>query len=397
MPMVLEDVKVLDFSRFVSGPYATMLLADMGAEVIKVERPGGSDDRELGPHAPGGQSLPYGIILARNKKGITLDIKRSDGAWLLEELVRRCDVLVHNFAVGSPEAAILSYDRMSELNPAIVEAAITGFGQYGPYASRGCFDMVAQGMSAAMSYAGFPGNPPTRAAVPVADLGVATHAALGIVLALYHRKSTGRGQLVDAALLDTMVSFVNVMGVAAEYKLLDFIRPQQGNNSYHCFADLFRTSDGWVSVNVMSDSIWRRFCRAIAREEWTSDERFKDNEARYQNKHLLAEFVSQWMSQRSTSQALGAMEKAHVPSGNVNSIPQMVADPHIHSRNMLPEPDFPGVGPVPMPGVTPKLSDTPGDIRRRAPTVGEHNEEVYHGLLGLDSSRLEDLRHKGVI
>jgi len=198
-------------------------------------------------------------------------------------------------------------------------------------------------------------------------------------------------------MLDTMVSFVNVMGVAAEYRLLDFVRPQQGNNSFHCFADLFRTSDGWVSVNVMSNSIWRRFCRAIGREDWTADERFKENETRYNNRHLLAPSVGEWMSRRTTAQALEAMEGAHVPSGNVNSIPQMVSDPHIRFRQMLPELDFPGVGPVPMPGVTPNLSAAPGSIRRRAPVVGEHNEEIYCGLLGLELSRLQDLRRAGTV
>ncbi|MEW6034732.1 MAG: CoA transferase [Chloroflexota bacterium] len=397
MATVLEGIRVLDFSRFLTGPYATMLLADMGAEVVRVERPGGADDRGLGPFAPSGESLPYGIVVARNKKGITLDIQSEEGRELLGKLVSRSDVVVHNYTPGSPESDLLEYERLARLNPAIIVTAVTGFGQNGPYAQRVCFDAVAQGMSGAMSYTGFPGNPPTRSGPLMVDVSTGIYAALGTMFALYHRQKTGRGQLVDVAMLDTALSFVNAAGVAAEYKLLGWVRQQQGNQSFYCLTDAFQARDGWVMLSIVGEGLWRRLCRVLGREEWVGDERFKDDMARYRNRHLILPVIGAWMSERTAEEVVRTLNKARVPCGRVNSIPEMMADPQMQAREMLLEVDFPGVGPVPMPGVVPKLSGTPGGIGRRAPLLGEHNEEVYCGLLGLSASQLSALRQKGVV
>jgi CoA:oxalate CoA-transferase len=397
MAMVLDGVRVLDFSRFLSGPYATMMLADMGAEVIRVEKPGGADDRELGPTAPGGQSLAYGIILARNKKGITLDMRSEEGGSLLARLVEKSDVVVHNFAPGSAEADLLAYGRLQRFNSRIILAAVSGFGQDGPYARRVCFDSVAQAMSGAMSYTGFPGSPPTRSAAPFVDVGTALHTALGIMFALYHRAQTGVGQMVDVAMFDMAVSCVNAVGVAAEYQLLNFVRQQHGNQSLYCFSDLFRTQDGWVMVNIMSNALWIRLCNVLGRPDWKIDTRFKDNMSRYENRASIVEGMAPWMSERSTAAVIEQLEKARVPCGKVNTVPEMVADPQVRAREMLPAVDFPGVGPVPMPGVVTKLSETPGAIRHRAPMVGEHSEEVYCGLLGMEPAEFAALREKGIV
>ena len=397
MSKVLEGIRILDLSRYATGPYATMLLADMGAEVIKVEKPGGADDRELGPFAPNGESLPYGIIMARNKKGITLDIKSVGGQKLLEKQVHQSDVVVHNFTPGTPESDLLSYDLLKRFNPAIIVAAVSGFGQNGPYAQRVCFDSVAQAVSGAMSYSGFPENPPTRSALLFVDMSTAIYAALGTMLALYHRERTGTGQMVDVAMLDTVVSFMNALGIAAEHKLLGWVRQQQGNQSFYCFADLFHTRDGWVMLNVVGNSMWHRFCRLLDKEEWVEDERFRDNMARYNNRHLISSLVSIWMEEKTTDEIMRTLDETRIPCGKVNSITEMVTDPQVQAREMLTEIDFPGAGPVLQPGMVVKLSKTPGNVHTRAPLVGEHNQEIYCGLLGLSTDELSGLREKKVI
>jgi CoA:oxalate CoA-transferase len=397
MASVLEGITVLDFSRYATGPYATMLLADMGAEVIRVEKPGGADDRELGAFAPSGDSLPYGIIMARNKKGITLDIRHEEGQGLLERLVRQSDVIVHNYTPGTPESDILAYERLKRLNPSVILTAVTGFGQSGPYSQRVCFDSVAQAMSGSMTYTGFPGNPPTRAALVVVDMSTALYTALGTMFALYHRQRTGKGQMVDVAMLDTVISFMNAIGIAAEYKLLGWVRQQQGNQSFYCFADLFATKDGWVMLNVVGNSLWRRFCKVLGREEWIEDTRFKDNMARYQNRHLISPAVGAWLAERTTKEVMETLDAARIPCGKVNSIPEMISDPQVEARDMLVEVDFPGIGQVPLPGIVTKLSATPGEIRRRAPRVGEHNQEVYCEKLGLSQDELAALQQRGIV
>ncbi|MDP6494918.1 MAG: CoA transferase, partial [Dehalococcoidia bacterium] len=317
MSKVLEGIRILDLSRYATGPYATMLLADMGAEVIKVEKPGGADDRELGPFAPNGENLPYGIIMARNKKGITLDIRSVGGQKLLEKLVHQSDVVVHNFTPGTPESDLLNYDLLKRFNPAIIVAAVSGFGQNGPYAQRVCFDSVAQAVSGAMSYSGFPENPPTRSALLFVDMSTAVYAALGTMLALYHRERTGTGQMVDVAMLDTVVSFMNALGIAAEHKLLGWVRQQQGNQSFYCFADMFEAQNGHVVVNVVGNSMWRRFCRLLGKEDWIEDDGFKDNMARYDNRHSISPVVASWMSGKTTDEVIRMLDGARIPCGKV--------------------------------------------------------------------------------
>ena len=397
MEKVLEGIRVLDFSRYGSGPYCGALLADMGAEVIRVESPGGGIDRQFGPFAPNGENIVYGMIMARNKKGITLDLRSDKGKEILKELVKRADIVVENYGAEGKEIMGLDYRSLSEINPAIILVSISGFGTFGPYARKLAFDNIAQAMSGAMSYGGFPNNPPTRAAVPYADFNSAVYGALGAMFALYYREKTGKGQMVDIALLDAAFSMVAGMGVAAEYKLLNYIRPQQGNQGYYCFTNSFKAKDGWVMVMVISNTIWRRFLRVIGRGDLAHDPRFTDDMARYQNREILNSIVSEWVSQRTVNEAVNSLEEARIPCGKVNSIAGIIDDPHIRVREMLVELDFPGVGLVPLSGVVPKLSETPGKIERRAPLVGEHNEEIYCGLLGFKKEELERLKEEGVI
>ena len=397
MEMILDGVRMLDFSRYGAGPYCGMILADMGAEVIRVEKLGGEEDRKLGPFAPNGVSIPFTIILGRNKKGITLNMRKEKGKGILKKLIKHCDVVLHNFTAGAEEASLLSYDSLKEVNPAIIVASLSGFGNTGPYTQRPSFDSVAQAMSGAMSYTGFPGNPPTRGAPAYIDFGTGTYAALSIVLALYHRQRTGKGQGVDLALLDTAVSFVASIGCPAEVKLLDFVRSQIGNHSYYNLSDLFKTRDGWVMVSVIGTPLFKRLSKMIGREELGNDPRFADDMARFQNRHLLDPVIAQWMEQRTSEEVMRLLEEARVPCGQVNNMAEMMADPQVKAREMVVDVEYPEVGKVPLPGIVPKFSQTPGRIQRRAPMVGEHNSEIFCGLLGLSTEELSRLEAEGII
>lgn len=397
MEQLLAGTRILDFSRYATGPYTSMLLADMGAEVIRVERPEGNEDRHLGPFAPDGRSLPYDLIMGRNKKDITLNLRSDKGKDLLKKLVKRSDVMIHNFTCGSKEAAILDYASLKESNPAIILIAISGFGQSGPFAQRACFDSIAQALSGAMSYTGFPGNPPTREGVAFVDLSTGLYAALGTMLALYHRQRTGMGQMVDVAMLDVAVSYISAVAAIAEYKVLGNMRQQQGNQSFYNFTDSFLAKDGWVMISVIGNSLWRRFIQVLGREELAQDPRFKDDLARYENHHLLRPIVDDWIAGKTVAEAIQLLDEARIPCGKVNSIADVVADPQVKAREMLVDMEYPNIGKVPLPGVVLKLSQTPGRIEKPAPLLGEHNTEIYCGLLGLSPEELSRLQEEGIV
>jgi len=397
MDKVLEGIRVLDFGRYVAGAYCGALLADMGAEVIRVERPGGEVDRELGPFAPNGENIVYGMIMHRNKKGITLNTRSEKGREILKELEKRVDIVVENYGVEGKKIMGLDYEPLSGINPGIILVSISGFGSYGPYAKKLCFDAVAQGMSGAMCYTGFPGNPPTRAAAPYVDFSSGIYGALGAMFALYYRKKTGKGQMVDVALFDAAVSFVAGMGVAAEYKLLDYIRPQIGNSSFYNYNNTYKARDGWLFIYTLGNSIWRRLLKAIDREDLAQDPRFKDDVSRWQNRDILDPIISEWVSQHTVREVLNLLEEARVPCGPVNDISAVVDDPHVRVRKAIEDVDFPGVGSVPLSGVVIKLSQTPGEIEKRAPLIGEHNEEIYGKLLNLSLEELQQLKQESVV
>jgi CoA:oxalate CoA-transferase len=396
MEKVLTGIRILDFSSWFAGPYASTLLADMGAEVIKVERPGGTDERAFGPFTPNGESM-LTMVTLRNKKGITLNLRGEKGKEILQGLVQCSDVVLHSFTIGSEEAKILSYESLEKINPAIILLTVSGFGSTGPYAERPCFDTIAQALSGAMSYTGFPDGPPIRSGVAWVDFSTGTHAALGIMLALYHRLLTGKGQKIDLALLDVAVSCVAGLAVAAEYKVSGFIRQPLGNHSYYTFTDCFQAKDGWVMVGATTNPIWRRFLRAIGREDLRDDPRFKDDRSRFQNRELIQPIAREWISKRTVEEVVQQLTRARVPCGPVSNVAQMVNDPQVKAREMLVDVEYSGVGQVPLPGVAIKMSETPGTVERRAPEVGENNVEVYGDLLGLTPEDLSRFEAEGVI
>lgn len=397
MAKVLDGIRVLDFGRYVACPVAGAFLSDQGAEVIRVEKPGGEIDRELGPFAPNGESFPYSLVNHRNKKAITLNLDVEAGKQVFEELVKHADVVMDNFALGAKVAKGLTYESLKGINPAIIYVNITGFGSTGPMAHRSSFDPGAQAMSGAMSFSGYPGNPPTRAALSWVDFATGLSAALGTMYALYHRKATGRGQMVDLSLLDTAVAMLGIMGVAAEAKVNNHLRPQIGSHSFCCFSDLFQTKDGWIFVSGVTNNLWRRIAKVIGKPEWATDPRFKDDMSRFNNKDIIVPAIQEWMSQRTSQQVTELLEAAQVPFAPVYNAKQVVEDPQVQARQALVDIDYPGIGPVPVFGTHIKLSETPGGIERRAPKVGQHNEEIYGGLLGYSKDKLAQLKAEGVI
>jgi len=286
---------------------------------------------------------------------------------------------------------------LKQVNPSIIQVAVSGYGQEGVYADRPAFDSIAQAESGAMSYTGFPGCPPTRSAVPYVDFSTGIMGALGAVLALRHLDRTGSGQLVDVSLLSTAIFCVAGSGVMAEYNLNGQIREPIGNNSFYTYSDAFQARDGWVMINAIGDEIWQRLAKIVGRHEWLEDDRFKDDNSRYLNRHIIGPVVKDWVAQYNVSELIPLLEKNRVPCGRVNTAREVVNDPHVIEREMLVNVHYPGLGQVPLPGLPIKLSETPGKINTRAPELGQHNEEVYCSLLRYSREDLNSLRHEGVI
>ena len=398
MEKVLTGVRVLDFSRWFAGPYAATLLAAMGAEVIRVERPAGEEERNFGPFSPNGQAM-LALVTLQNRRGITLDPMSDKGKGILERLVQKSDVLLHSYVSGSPEESLLSYESLVQFNPAIIVAKVSGFGSTGPYAQRPCFDTIAQALSGSMSYTGFPETAPTRSGSAWVDFSTGSHAALGIMFALYDRQRTGKGQFIDVALLDVAVACVAGLAVAAEYKVGGIIRGQQGNASYYNFTNCLKAKDGWVVIGVGNSALFRALVTAMGQPELGRDPRFKAPHARLERHDEVNGLVADWVKDRSVDEVMTILgpDGANVPCAPVMTVDRLLADPHLRAREMVVELPHAKLGRIPVTGVPYHLSESPGHLERLGPELGEHNEEVYRGQLGLSADDLEALRREGVI
>lgn len=396
MEKVLTGIRVLDFSRWFAGPYAATLLAAMGADVIRVERPTGEEERNFGPFAPNGESMLTMVTLA-NRRGVTLDPLSEKGKEIVLQLVKKSDVVLHSYVSGSKEEQLLDYQALRKINPAIIVAQVSGFGSWGPYKQRPCFDTITQALSGAMSYTGFPDTAPTRSGYAWVDFSTGTHCALGVMFALFHRQKTGRGQYVDVALLDTAVACVAGLAVAAEAKVGGMIRERQGNTSYYNFTDCLQAKNGWVMIGCAGNPIWKRFCRAIGREELKDDLRFKSDQSRFENRKAIQAIAKEWVKDKTMEETMQILESARVPCAKVNNTLEMANDPQVAAREMLVDIPYPNVGKIPVPGVVVKMSETPGAIERPSPRPGEHNQEVYTSLLGFTPQKLAELKSEGVI
>lgn len=396
MRVPLEGVKVLDLSRVLAGPFCCMVLGDMGADVVKVERVGRGDDvRSVGDKV-GGESLYY-LMMNRNKRGVTLDFRHPEGIALLKALVKKADVLVENFRAGTMEKMGCGYDVLKEINPRLIMASISGFGQDGPYADYACYDMIAQAMSGLMDLTGEPERPPVTTGTFVVDYATGLYAALGIVGALRAREATGVGEHVDVALLDTAVSFL--ITAIPEYLLLGKKMTRRGNRDRYCApANLFRAKDGrWVFVAAANDSLFPQLVKVMGREEILQDPRFAKNDARMQYVEESEALLAEWVAARTADEVVGLVRGAGLPCAKVASIDEVVEDPQVRHREMLVEIEHPTVGRFPMHGLNIHYAHSRQEIRRPAPLLGQHNTEVYGEWLGLDAQAMARLNADKII
>ena len=390
----LTGIRVLDFGRFIAGPYCAMLLADFGAEVIRIERREGGEDRYVAPITDRGEG-PMFIGLNRNKKSVAIDLSRPESREIKRRLIAGADVVVANLPINVLRKLELDYDSLAAIKPDIILTQISAFGADGPYANRVGFDPVAQAMSGAMGLTGFPGAP-IRSVVPFEDFGTSLHAAFGTMAALYERQKTGRGQIVEASLLATGVTFMQAL--LAERYVLGVERRQQGNTAFHVApSDTYRTKDGWIIIHVIGNAMFERWAKLVGRADLIDDPRCADDITRANNHQLITEAMNAWTEQRTTEEAMRELEEARVPCGKVYDLGEVFDDPQVKSRELIGFVEYPGSAkPVPTPNTPVRLSETPGEVRRRAPTLGEHTDEVLRELAFSDVE-ITVFRDSGVI
>ncbi|MCH7786476.1 MAG: CoA transferase [Chloroflexi bacterium] len=395
MALPLEGMKVLDFTQIMAGPFCTMLLADMGADVVKVEKPGGGDDtRRMGPPFLNGESAAF-LGINRNKRSIILNIKDEQGVGVAHRMAKEADVLIQNFRPGTLERIGLGYQDMQKLNPALIYCNISGFGNTGPYKDRGGFDLVAQGMSGLMSLTGLPDSSPVKVGVPITDLNAGMYATYGILSAYISRLKTGKGQLVDTSLLEAGIAYT-FWESAIFFASGQLPTPMGSAHRLSAPYQAFPTSDGYINIGAANQANWERMCEAIDRHELLDDARFATNADRMQNLKELVTTLEETFATQNTAHWLDVLEKAGVPSGPINNIADVYADPQVQAREMMVEMEHPQAGRVRNIGIPVKLSETPGSIRRPAPTLGQHTDEVL-AEFGYSSDEITKLRDSGAV
>ncbi len=393
----LEGVRILDIGTRIAAPFAATLLADFGADVIKVELPGRGDFmRNIGPFDDG-YSLWWSVE-GRNKKSITLDLRKPKGRALFLELVEKSDVVVENFRPGTLENWHLGYDELSEINPGIILTRASVYGQSGPYSRRPGLDRNGISFSGLLYLTGYPDRPPVRPGIIIADYLTGVFNALSIMMALYHRDMhKGGGQSVDLTLYESLFRILE--HTLPAYDKLGIVRERAGNRLRNSAPlDNWETSDGeYISIAAPGDQLFPRLAKAMGREDLVEDPRFATLAQRAANGDEINQIVAEWCRQHSAAEIEAIMVEQDVPVARALNIADIVADPHYQARESYVTVDDPVAGPIKQPAVYPRLSKTPGEIRRPAPRLGEHNAEVYEDLLGLSAARMQELRDEGVI
>lgn len=389
----LAGIRVVDLTRVMTGPYCTMMLGDMGADVVKVEIPGkGDDTRAWGPPFIEGEST-YFLSINRNKRSIALDLKSEGGCAALWRLIEQADVVVENFSPGTCARLGFGYEAVKARNPGIVFASISGFGQTGPSSGRTAYDLIVQGMSGMMSITGPVGGPPTKLGVPIADIGAGMFAAYAIVSALFSRERTGEGQYVDVSMLGGQVALLTYQ--AGIYFATGQI-PQPLGNAHPIVApyDTFPTADGYVNVAVGNDGLWRRFCEAVGLESVIDDERFSTNTGRITNLPALYEVITGALATLTTADVVSRLDAKGVPSGPINDVAQLFADPQVADQGLRREVPHPTLGSVSLTGFPYHLSSAEVEVRLAPPLLGQHTAEVL-GEVGYSAEEVAGLLASG--
>ncbi len=401
----LAGLRILDLSRILAGPACTQILGDLGADVIKVERPGeGDDTRKWGPpymHDAAGRvtkESAYYLCANRNKRSVAIDISRPDGQRLVRQLADLCDVLVENHKVGALARFGLDYAAMRKTHPRLVYCSITGFGQDGPYAARTGYDFLAQGMGGIMSVTGEPSDAPMKVGVGITDVMTGMYATVAILAALRHRDATGCGQQVDLSLLDTQVAWL--INAGQYYLTSGELPPRLGNGHPNIVPyEVFPASDGHFILAVGNDAQFRRFCQLAGRPELADDARFATNAMRVRNRSVLVPMLKEVTMLRSMDEWLQGLERLQVPGGPTNRIDQVFADPQVIHRGMRVRIPYSGSedGSVDLIGSPIRLSETPVQYRHAPPRLGQHSNEILHELLGLKDADIDRLRMAGIV
>lgn len=391
----LAGCRVIELAHIMAGPVAGLMLADMGADVIKVEKLSGDDTRRFVPPTIEGESAAF-LMMNRNKRGIVLDLKSEDGRQALQRLVRDADVLIENYRFGTMEKLGLGYESLRQLNPGLIYCEVSGFGRTGPYAHRGGFDLIAQGMSGLMSITGeAPGRQPVKVGAPISDITAGIVAAMGIAAAYAHKLKTGQGQKVDTSLFEAAITHTYWQSAIA---FATGESPQAMGSAHPLNApyQAFQTADGWINIGAANQANWERMLTLIEAEELNDDPRFSSNAMRIENRVVLSETLSLVFLKHSTAHWLEAFEKAGVPAGPVLSITEMHADPQALARDMIVSTDHPVAGQVKTIGHPVKFSETPGGVKRPAPLMGQHTAEVLREI-GYSESEIVAMAAAGVI
>ena len=391
----LEGLKILDLTRVLAGPYCTMLLGDLGAEIIKVEAPvKGDDSRQFGPYQNGESA--YFMSLNRNKKSITLNLKKEEGKSILKALVKEVDVIIENFRPGTMEKLGLGYDVLKEINPKIIYAASSGFGHTGPYSQRPAYDGVVQAMGGIMSITGAKDGEPTRVGPSIGDIAAGLFTAIGVLSALNYRNEKGIGQKVDVAMLDCQVAMLE--NAIARYVVTKEVPKPAGNRHTSIVPfEPFDTADSKLVIAVGNDSLWLKYCEVCNLMDIAKKEEFATNPERNKNYEKLRPIIAAKMMEKTTREWQILLDGAGIPNGPINYVDKVLEDEQVLARDMIVEVDHPVAGKLKMPGVAIKLSETPGSIRSAAPLLGEHSGHILEKYLGYDEDKIKQLIEDGVL
>ncbi len=394
----LKGLRVFDLTRVLAGPTCAQMLADLGADVVKIERPGAGDDTRgfAPPVMPGTQESAYFVGVNRNKQSVTLDIAQKEGQEIALKLIAECDIFVENFKVGALAKYGLGYEQLHARFPRLIYCSITGFGQTGPYAPRPGYDSLIQAMGGVMSLTGEPEGLPQKVGVPVADLFAGLYGCIGILAALRHRDLTGQGQQIDIGMLDTSVAWLANQGM--NY-LATNENPARLGNQHPNIApyQVFPTEDGHIVLSVANDPTFKRFCEAFGLTHMLEDPRFVTNAARVGNRQLVTDTLTPVMQQHNTTWWVEQLEALKIGCGPINKLSEVFSDPHVIARNMVLEMEHSSGATVRVIANPVKLSETPVDYRLPPPLLGEHTDAVLGARLGLDAAALAALREKNVI